>query len=143
MKDNNRYLLAAVWFVCGILTWKIAAYTFGNVTSHLIFPNNILHIYYKPAFVVYTITDLIITFLVAFLLSMATGKKNIFTLTYIVGAVGLPLYSAIRSHLQALHHSLPVLNTLIPSLTVLLIITPLIAWAGATLGNKNRREKTA
>jgi ABC-type transport system involved in cytochrome c biogenesis permease component len=143
MKDNKKYSIAPLWFICGFLTSITASYVFGNFTSHLIFPDNVLHIHYKPAFAVYTITDLIITFIAAFLLSVATGKKNIWILTYIVGAVGLPLYSAIRSHLAAFQHNLPVLDTLIPSLTVLVIITPLIAWAGATLGKNYRMRKAA
>ena len=141
MKDNKQYLIAAIWFICGNLTWKVAAYAFGNFTSHLIFPNNLLHINYRPAFVVYTTTNLIIVLLVAFLLSSAIGKKNIWTLTYVVGVVGLPLYSAIRSHIDIFQNNLPVLDTLIPSLAVLMIITPLIAWAGVNLGNKYRMKR--
>ena len=141
MKDNKQYLIAAIWFICGNLTWKVAAYVFGNFTSHLIFPNNLLHINYRPAFVVYTTTNLIIVLLVAFLLSTAIGKNNIWTLTYVVGVVGLPLYSAIRSHIGGFQHNLPVLDTLLLSITVLLIITPPVAWAGATLGNKYRMKK--
>jgi hypothetical protein len=143
MKDNKRYLIVTLWFVCGFLTSIAASYAFGNFTSHLIFPDNKLHIHYRPAFVVYSITDLTIIFLFSFLLSVATGKKNICTLTYILGVVGLPLYYAARSHIEMFHHNLPVLDTLIPSLTVLLIISPLVAWAGATIGNKYGNEKAA
>lgn len=137
---KKKFLIAALWFICGNLTWKSAAYVFGNFSSLLIFPNNVLHIHYKPAFVVYTITDLVIVFLIACLLSVATGKKNIWILTYIVGVVGWPLYSAIRSHLQMFQHNLPALNTLIPSIAVLLVITPLAAWLGVTLGNQFRQR---
>jgi hypothetical protein len=38
-------------------------------------------------------------------------------------------------------HNLPVLNTLLLSITVLLIITPPVAWAGASLGNKYGMKK--
>jgi hypothetical protein len=75
-----------------------------------------LHIHYRPAFVVYSITDLIIVFLVAFL-------------------------SVIRSRIEMFQHNLPVLNTLLLSITVLLIITPPVAWAGASLGNKYGMKK--
>ncbi len=143
MEDNKNYSIAALWFICGYLTWIAASYVFGNFTSRLIEPNNILHIYWHPGFVLYTITDLIIVFLLAFLLSTASGKKNIWTLTYIVGTVGLPLYSAIRSHINIWQHNLPVLETLIPSLTVLMTITPVIAWAGVSFGNKYGKKKTA
>jgi hypothetical protein len=108
-KNNKDYLIAVLWFLCGNLTWKSAAYVFSNFTSLLIFPNNMLHIHYRPAFVVYSITDLIIVFLVAFL-------------------------SVIRSRIEMFQHNLPVLNTLLLSITVLLIITPPVAWAGASLG---------
>lgn len=140
---KEKLLLTALWFVCGNLTWKFSAYVFGNFSSLLIFPNNVLHIHYRPAFVVYTITDLIIVFLIACLLSAATGKKNIWTITYIVGVVGWPLYSTIRSHYEMLQHNLPALDTLILSVAVLLIITPLVAWLGVTLGNQYRVKKTA
>lgn len=143
MKDNKEYLIAAIWFICGTLTSIAASFVFGNFSSHLIFPNNLLHINYRPAFLVYTTTDLIIVFLVAFLLSTAIGKRNIWTLTYVVGVVGLPLYASIRSHIDIFQHNPPVIDTLIPSLAVLMIITPLIAWAGATSGEKYGRKKTA
>jgi hypothetical protein len=141
MKDNKQYLIAAIWFICGTLTSIAASFVFGNFSSHLIYPNNLLHINYRPAFLVYTTTDLIIVLLVAFLLSTAIGKRNIWTLTYVVGVVGLPLYSSICSHIEGFQHNLPVLNTLLLSITVLLIITPPVAWAGGTLGNKYRMKK--
>jgi hypothetical protein len=147
MKNNKNYLIAALWFICGNLTWKSAPYLFGNFTSHLVFPiynftNEVLHIHLRAAFMVYTITDLIIIFLIALLLSMATGKRNIRILTYIVGAVGWPLYYTIRNHIAIYQEKLPVWNTLILSITVLLIITPLVAWAGTILGNRYRMRKT-
>jgi hypothetical protein len=148
MKENNKvYLIAALWFICGNLTWKSAAYLFGNFTSHLVFPifsftNKVLHIHLRAAFVVYTITDLIIIFLIALLLSTVTGKRNIWNLTYIVGAVGWPLYYTIRNHIDIYHHNLPVWNTLILSITVLVIITPLVAWVGTILGNQYQMRRT-
>ena len=140
---KKKFLITALWFICGNLTWKSAAYVFGNFSSFLIFPNNVLHIYYRPAFVVYTITDLIIVFLSACLLSVATGKKSIWILAYIVGVVGWPLYSTIRSHLEMFQHNLPALDTLVLSISVLLIITPLAAWLGSTLGNQFRQYRKA
>src|SRR5271169_3937177 len=61
---KKEFPIAVLWFICGNLTWKSAAYVFGNFSSLLVFPNNVLHIHYRPAFVVYTITDLIIIFLI-------------------------------------------------------------------------------
>jgi hypothetical protein len=140
-KNNKGYLIEALWFICGNLTWKSAAYVFGNFTSLLIFPNNVLHIHYRSAFVVYTITDLIIVFLIASLLSMATGKRNIWILTYIVGVVGWPLYYTLRNHIEMFQYNLPIWDTLILSLIVLVIITPLVAWAGSLLGNQYGMRK--
>jgi hypothetical protein len=131
---KKKILIAVFWFYCGTLSWKIAAYIFDKFSSHLIFPYNLLHIPYKPPFVVYSITDLIIVFLIACLMSVATGKKITWILAYIVGIVGSPLYWVIRSHFEAFQLNLPVLDTLIPSLAVLLILKPLTAWIGVTLG---------
>lgn len=139
---KKEFLITALWFICGNLTWKSAAYVFGNFTSLIVFPNNVLHIHYRPAFVVYTITDLIIIFLIAFLLSVATGKKNIWVLTYIVGVIGWPLYYTLRNHIAGFRHNLPVLDTLFLSIAVLVIITPLTALLGVTLGSKFRQRRS-
>jgi inner membrane protein involved in colicin E2 resistance len=144
MEDNKRYLIAALWFICGFPTSRAASYVFGNLTSPLIsfFSDEALHVIRTP-FMVYTMTDLTIIFLIALLLSLATGKRNMWDLAYIIGVVGRPLYATIRSHIQMYHYNLPVLETLIPSLAVLLIITPLIALLGTTLGKKYQMRKAA
>ena len=140
-KNIKSLLIIALWFICGNLTWLSASYFFNRGTSYLIpptlnFMRTVLHLSFGTsyiAFLLYTISDLIIVFFIVFLLSRATGKRNIWLLMFIVGAIGFPLYYTIRNHIVMYHDKLPVWDTLIPALTAKLIIIPLLSWLGAIL----------
>lgn len=143
-RNMKSLLIIALWFICGNLTWLSAGYLFNPVTSYLIDPtfnfmktvsNLSFMINYIP-FLLYTLSDFIIVFFVAFLLSRATEKRNIWLFIFIVGTSGAPLYYTIRNHIALYHHKLPVWDTLIPELIAKLIIIPLLTWLGAILGNR-------
>lgn len=149
MKEQYKtYLIAALYFISGFLTWLSAGYIFNGGTANLIEPTarfmmTVFHFSLgigDTAFLLYTISDLIIVFFYILLLSIITGKRNIWNITYIIGAIGLPLYHTIRNHIVFYKHDLPVWGTLLASLAAYCII-PLLVWVGANLGNKYQIER--
>jgi len=93
------------------------------------------------------ITDFLFAFIFATVLARATGKKNIWAVFFIAGAIARPLYETIRSHMVNLnrYETLPSWANVsfAESVIAYLIVLPLIAWAGASVGNKYRKKKTA
>ena len=125
--------------ICGNLTWISAAYAFGIGTSQLVFPlAKVFH--YYIAFTIYTITDLIIISLISFVLTIIIGKEKKLFISYIFGMTCWPLFSTISSHIEMIQKRLPVWDTLISHLIVLLFIAPLFAWIGVTFGNRYRQH---
>jgi hypothetical protein len=143
------YLIVPLWLIFGYLIPVSSGHLFGVGTSHLIEPTSrylrtAFHLHFSSAsiaFVLYTISQAIIVFSVAFLLSVATGKRKLRLFMLIVGAVGLPLYDTRHNHIAIYHANLPVWNTLIESLAAHLFFTPLAAFFGVFLENQYRSRQ--
>jgi hypothetical protein len=153
MKDQyKKYLLAALWFISGNLCWFSASYLFNPVTSHLL-PKTarlltLFHVSSGFAFLLYTFSELVIAFLIAFFLTMKTEKKLLWFVIFILGIIGYPLYSTVSYNIAVRNYygSYPedtsqFLRAYTSTLVADLIFKPLVAWLAMTLGNQYRERK--
>lgn len=153
-ENNKRYLIAALWFICGNFCWLSASYLFNPLTSHLIFPTSkLLRIFHLSlgtgsiAFLLYTLSESLIAFLIAFFLAVRTEKKMLWLVVFILGVIGYPLYSTVSYNMAVLNYYGPLpedtaqfVRAVIETVIADLIMTPLVAWFGITLGNQYRRQ---
>lgn len=154
----KHHSIALLWLIGGYLCWISGDYLFIWGTSTLIEPTStyirsIFHLNVSLAligFIVLLITDFIIVFLGAFLLSRALGRRKIWFFVFVLGFIGPPLYGTITANLDYVinYGTLPseattvLLRILIQTVIAYLIITPLIAWLGIILGNHYREKRT-
>jgi hypothetical protein len=153
MKEQyKRYLIGVLWFICGNLSWLSASYLFNPVTSHLI-PSaarllKLFRVSSGIAFLLYTFSELIIVFLVAFFLAMRTEKKMLWLVFFILGIIGYPLYSSVSYNIAVRNYYGPLpedtsqfVRAYISTFIADLIFKPLVAWLAMTLGNQYRVRK--
>jgi hypothetical protein len=154
-ENNKRYLIAVLWFICGNFCWLSASYLFNPVTSNLIFPTaKLLRIFHlslgtgSVAFLLYTLSELLIAFIIAFFLAMKTEKKVLWLVVFILGVIGYPLYSAVSYNIAFRNYYGPLpedtaqfVRAYVSTLVADLIFKPLVAWLAMTLGNQYRERK--
>ena len=158
-RNKGDYLIAFLWLICGYLCWMAGDYLFIWGTSNLVEPTSRyirlkFHLNFSLVsigFIILLITDFIIIFPIAFLLSRAIGKRKIWFFVFIVGVVAPPLYGTIGGNIEYVLHydTLPseakivLMRILLKTIMAYLFITPLVGWLGITLGNRYRARKAA
>jgi hypothetical protein len=141
------YLISALWFICGNLCWFLASYLFNPLTSHLIPLTarllKLFHISSGFAFLLYTFSELIIAFVIAFFLAMRTGEKMLWLVTFILGIIGYPLYSTVSYNIAVHNYYGPLsedtsqfVQAYVSTLVADLIFKPVVAWLGMRSGNQ-------
>jgi uncharacterized membrane protein YeaQ/YmgE (transglycosylase-associated protein family) len=155
ISNTKSCLIALFWLVCGFLSRLLAGYLFSFGTSNLLEPTSkfmgsILHLNLRAgfiAFILFHITDLIIVFSIAFLLARATQKRKLWFFAFIFGVIGPPLYDTISYNIAVKNYYGPytedtaqLVRAVIGTVIADLIITPLVAWLGVTLGNHFRQR---
>src|SRR4030042_3251271 len=155
--NKKNYLIAILWLICGFLSRFSSSYLFSFVTSNLMEPTSkylrsIFHLNFSRGLVgniLFHVTDLIIVFSVSFLLARLTEKRKLWLIAFIIGVIGLPLYGTIRYEIafENYYGSSPESTTLLIQLVIEkvvadLIITPLVALLGVSLGHQYRMKKT-
>lgn len=154
-KENKRYyLIGLLWFVYGYLCWLSALYLFSYGVSNAVLPvsrfvNSTIHSYFIAIFtnfMMFHITDFLLAFSLAVILSRASGKRKLWTVLFIAGAVGRSLYGDLTDFLSYReYYSLLPQWFIIPlagSLIAGLIVVPSLTWIGTFVGNKYWKEKT-
>jgi len=151
-KQYENYLIAVLWFICGNFCWFSASYLFNPVTSHLL-PLTVrllklFHVASGFAFLLYTFSELIIAFFIAFFLTMKTEKKMLWFVIFILGLIGYPLYSTVSYNIAVRNYygfypedTSQFLRAYTSTLVADLIFKPLVAWLAMTLGNQYRERK--
>ncbi len=148
MKIENKkyYITAFFWIISGYLCWLSSIYTFSYVTSNVLFSvvkfvkSISPSLNYLNTFIIFRLTDYILIFLFAFVMSLISGKKIIWFIGFLIWPIGVGLYYTIhcmRAYM-ALYPTLPswVIYWLIESIIVYIIFIPLVGWLGVILGNK-------
>ena len=157
--NKKDYLIAFLWLIMGYLCWMSGDYLFIWGTSDTVEPTSNyirlkFHLYFSLAFIGFItllITDFIIIFSIAFILSIATGKRKIWFFVFIAGVVAPPLYATIGSNIDYVlqYKTLPaearivLTRILIETIIAYLFITPFVGWLGITLGDRYRMKKAA
>lgn len=152
-KENKKYYLTSLlWLAYGYFCWLAAVYLFAFGASNLVTP---VSEYMKTVhhgqlltlthFALFYFGDFSLILAFTFILSLATGKKLLWLIFFLIGKLSQSLYESLRSIIfyKNYYDNLPswVTSYVMQEIIAYLFVTPLIAWIGIVLGNKYRTIK--
>lgn len=146
--DIKYFAIAFLWFIMGFVCSLAGIYSFTEGVSHFVMPvtNYLLTTAYPKFsltladFVLFHVADYFFIVLFAFLLAVATGRKVIWFVAFIIGTLAIPFYG-LTTYLNQQDKSAGFLSSVIQILISSFLIVPFIAWLGLTLGNKYRTKR--
>ena len=151
---RKKILMFLLWLVCGVLSWYVAVFVSTFVVSPFLarwviipggmpFSREILAI---TDVLIFSAGDYITAFFATTTLCYLTGYERLWLIGFIVGVDGYPLYDnfvSLSAYLDV-YPGLPswVIRWWFQDLVPIVIVVPLVAWAGCMAGRKLGLRRT-
>lgn len=158
LRDNKpaiKFIVPLLWMITGFLSWCLSIYLFSyilspilidvvrktNAITHSTLMNNIINMLFTR------VSDFTLCFIFAILLSFFTKSTKLRLLLFISGAIAISLYVQIESLINyiGIYSELPswVVTTEFQGFISILLIIPLLSYAGSKVGNYLKLRRTS